>query len=71
MSEERAPITDCVATAEGGFLNLQTGEVLSIDVMLSRYSRAEVESVPTGHRRQRPAGNRRSPASPDPAPDAA
>ena len=59
---EKPSIEDFVATDEGGFLNLRSGEVLSVDEMLCRYGRAEVESVPIGHRRQRLAGRRRSPS---------
>jgi hypothetical protein len=57
MSEQQSPITGF--TDEGGFLNLRTGEVLGIAAMLSCYTRAELESVPIGHRHQRPAGRRR------------
>jgi hypothetical protein len=34
---------DYVATDEGGFLNLVTGELLGVTEMLSRYSRAELD----------------------------
>lgn len=64
MSDQQSPITDFVATDEGGFLNLVTGELLSVDAMLSRYSRAELETVSTGHRRLWFKGRRRSPAPP-------
>ena len=51
MSEQKSPITDYVATDDcGGFFNLKTGAILSVDAMLSRYSRAELETVPTGQR---------------------
>jgi hypothetical protein len=59
--DDKSPITDYVATAEGGFLNLVTGEVLGVTEMLCRFSRAEVETVPIGHRHQQKAFRRRPP----------
>jgi hypothetical protein len=52
-------LADFVATDDsGGFLNLTTGDVFNFEEMLSRFSRAEVESIPTGHRDQRPVSRR-------------
>ena len=46
MSEQKSPITDFVATDDsGGFFNLRTGRVLSVDEMLCRYTRSELESI--------------------------
>jgi hypothetical protein len=61
MSEHKSPITDFVATDDsGGFFNLRTGEVLSVDEMLCLYTRSALESVPIGYRRQRSAFRRQS-----------
>ena len=61
MAGQRAQIVDFGATdTDGGFVNLRTGDVLSVDAMLCRFDRAELLQVPIGHRHQRLAGRRRS-----------